>query len=97
VYLYCVGASGVRVKLGRIAIRSWYLVLPQAGHLQAIQKKHDRRIVFDPTYPVNDIRKFKECDWKAFYGDAREAVPPNAPDPRGKGVDLQLFVDSDHA
>jgi hypothetical protein len=43
------------------------------------------------------MSKFQECDWKAFYGDVKEAVPPNAPEPRGKEVDLRLFVDSDHA
>ena len=26
-----------------------------------------------------------------------EAIPPNAPDPRGKSVDLRMWVDSDHA
>ena len=26
-----------------------------------------------------------------------EAIPPNAPPPRGKVVDLHMFVDSDHA
>jgi hypothetical protein len=33
-----------------------------------------------------------------FYGDVQEAVPPIAPPClRGKDVDLQMFVDSDHA
>ena len=40
---------------------------------------------------------FKECDWKAMYGDITEANPPNAPKPRGKDVDLRMYVDSDHA
>ena len=26
-----------------------------------------------------------------------KAIPPNAPDPRGKSVDLRMWVDSDHA
>ena len=26
-----------------------------------------------------------------------EAIPPNASDPRGKSVDLRMWVDSDHA
>ena len=54
-------------------------------------------MVFDPTYPDTDMSKFKECDQKAFYGDAKEPVPPNAPKPCGKEVDLRLFVDADHA
>eukprot|EP00804_Cyclotella_cryptica_P014744 CCRYP_021054-RA/>CCRYP_021054-RA protein AED:0.43 eAED:0.43 QI:0/0/0/1/0/0/2/0/144 len=40
---------------------------------------------------------FKECSWKQFDGNVTEAIPPNAPEPRGKDVDLQMFVDSDHA
>jgi hypothetical protein len=32
-----------------------------------------------------------------MYGNVQEALPPNAPKPRGKEVDLRLFVDSDHA
>ena len=32
-----------------------------------------------------------------IYGDIKEAVPPNAPKPRGKSVVLRCFVDSDHA
>jgi hypothetical protein len=43
------------------------------------------------------MNSFKECDWKHFYDDAQEAIPPNAPAPRGKDVDLRMFVDSDHA
>ena len=41
--------------------------------------------------------QFKECDWRDFYGEVKEAIPPNAPVPRGKEIDLRLFVDSDHA
>ena len=26
-----------------------------------------------------------------------ESIPPNSPDPRGKSVDLRMWVDSDHA
>ena len=27
----------------------------------------------------------------------KEAIPPNAPKPRGKEFDMRIFVDSDHA
>jgi hypothetical protein len=98
------------VELGRIDIitevseLASYLALPRQGHLEAVfhmfnylEKKHNARIVFDPSYPTVDLTVFKECDWKAFYGDVKEAIPPNAPTPRGKDVDLRMFVDSDHA
>jgi hypothetical protein len=40
---------------------------------------------------------FKECDWKHFYGDVHEAIPPNAPPTRGKDINLHMFVDSDYS
>ena len=46
--------------------------------------KHNSRLLFDPTYPDIDIDTFDDgADWKTFYGDVTEAIPPNAPDPRG--------------
>jgi hypothetical protein len=69
--------------------------LPHEGHLEALlhlfaylNKKHDGRIIFNPSYPTIDMTVFKECDWKHFYGILHEAIPPNAPLPRGKDVDL---------
>jgi hypothetical protein len=53
--------------------------------------------VFDPTYPHVDMSDFKICDWKNFYGNVEEAIPTDAPESRGKEVDLRLYVDSDHA
>ena len=98
------------VELGRVDIitevsmLASHLAMPRDGHLEAslhifayLEEKHSSRIVFDPTYPEIDHSRFKECDWRALYGDAKEAIPPNAPEPRGKEVDLRLFVDSDHA
>jgi hypothetical protein len=98
------------VELGRIDIitevseLASYLAQPREGHLNAVfhifgylEKKHNARIVFDPSYPVIDMSVFKECDWKQYYGDVNEAIPPNAPEAQGKEVDLRLFVDSDHA
>jgi hypothetical protein len=32
-----------------------------------------------------------------MYGDVKEMIPSDAPVPRGKEVDLRLFVDSDYA
>ena len=54
-------------------------------------------MVFDPSYPAIDMSQFKKCDWKSFYPEAKEAIPTNAPEPRGKEVDIRLYVDSDHA
>ena len=34
---------------------------------------------------------------KRYYPDAEEAIPPNAPEPLGKEVQINCFVDADHA
>jgi hypothetical protein len=59
--------------------------------------KHNSRLVFDPSYPDIDQMDFKQCDWKEFYGDAVESIPPDAPESLGKDVDIRMMVDSDHA
>jgi hypothetical protein len=98
------------VELGRIDIITEvsmlvsHVALLCDGHLEALlhifvylDKKNNSRLVLDPMYPTIDSSVFKECDWKAFYGDAIKVIPPNAPVPHAKDVDLHLFVDSDHA
>ena len=60
--------------------------------------KHNSRLFFDSMYPDIDFDTFNDgAEWKTFYGDVTEAIPPNAPDPRGKSVDLRMWVDSDHS
>jgi hypothetical protein len=55
-------------------------------------------MVVDPTYPVIDHKAFNHGEsWKDFYGDVKEAMPPNAPKPIGREAVLCVFVDSDHA
>jgi hypothetical protein len=90
--------------IAEVSMLASCVAAPREGHLDAafhmfayLEKKHNSRLVIDPTYPNIDMREFKECQWKEFYGDVKEAIPPNAPAPRGKEVDLRLYVDSDHA
>jgi hypothetical protein len=98
------------VELGRIAIitevsmLSTYLCLSREGHLESffhvfayLGLHHNARVVFDPTYPAVDMGTFIKTDWKSMYGDVKEMITSDAPVPRGKEVDLRLFVDSDHA
>ena len=98
------------VELGRIdiitevSILATYMALPREGHLDAVfhvfaylKGKHNSRMVFDPTYPEIDMTTFQEHEWKSFYGNVKEAIPPGAPDPRGKEVDIRMYVDSDFA
>ena len=53
-------------------------------------------MAFDPTVPYYNETSFQECDWKEFYGEVKEAIPSNAPEPRGESVHIRMYVDSDH-
>jgi hypothetical protein len=53
--------------------------------------------VSDPTHAAVDMGIFIKTDWKSMYGDLKEMVPSDDPIPRGKEVDLRLFVYYDHA
>lgn len=99
------------VELGRIDVITEVsklascMALPREGHLDAIfylfaylKHKHNSRMVFDPCYPEIDCSKFKnDVDWTEFYGDIEEPVPRDAPEPRGKCVDMRVFCDADFA
>jgi hypothetical protein len=97
-------------ELGRIDIctevsmLSLYSAMPREGHLEAalhvfsyLKSRSNSRLIFDPMEPDVGDSNFVECDWSDFYSGASKALPPNAPKPLGKGVTLQMFVDSDHA
>jgi hypothetical protein len=85
---------------------SQHQALPRRGHLEAIYhifaylKKYENgaRIVFDPKTPHIDERVFKsQADWRDFYGDVIEELPPNMPEPKGQPVVVSCFVDANHA
>ena len=80
------------------------LSLSREGYLEAVlqifeyMKGHQNAWkVFDQTYSSPDMSMFQKHDWCDFYGDVKEAIPPNAPESRGKEVDMRIFVDSDHS
>ena len=98
------------VELGRVDIATEvsllasHVALPIMGDLQTVfhiyaylRKRHNSRLALDPSYPEIDMRVFHQADWTDFYGDVKEAIPDNAPEPRGKPIILRAFVDSDHA
>ena len=97
-------------ELGRIdilvdvAMLSRFLAAPRRGHLDqvfhiyAYLKSHDKTsMVFDDTMPYFDETRFTKCDWAEYYPGAAEAIPPNAPEIRGKSVTMTCYVDADHA
>lgn len=86
------------------------LALPRECHLQALfhlfsylNKKHNSKLVYDPTDPEIGITMFSKQDWSTSVyatgnnGDLQEAILPNLPKPRGKGMRMRCFVDSNHA
>ncbi len=109
-YQKLIGILHWAVELGRIGIHlsiallAQYLVQPRVGHLDqvfhvfAYLKAHSRsRIILDDTKPFVDETQFIKVDWTGFYPDAVEAIPPNAPQPRGRDILISYFVDADHA
>ena len=79
-----------------------YLAMPREGHLEAVihimsylKQKHNSRLVLDPYFSENDKDGFiSDVDWRPFYGDVKEAMPPSAPKSLlRKEVELCMFVD----
>ena len=80
------------------------MAMPRKGHLKAVfcvfvylNNHHNSHLVFNLCYPSMKESDFIECDWTEMYEDVREPIPPNAPEPRGCEVELQMYVDADHA
>ena len=78
-----------------------YSAAPRAGHMAAVLhlfaylKMHKRsKLVFDYSKVAHDPHPTH--DWSDFY-DAKELIPDDLPEPRGKSIQTTCFVDSDHA
>jgi hypothetical protein len=97
------------IELGRIDIHihlsmlSSFLAAPREGHLtQALHifaylKCYPcSNMVFVDKLPIVDESIFYAADWSEFYKDAQENIPLNAPEPRGKPVQMYSFCDADH-
>jgi hypothetical protein len=77
---------------------------PRQGHLWIVLrifaycKKHDEsKILFDPEEKDFDEVDWTSQDWSQFYPDIRgEVMPPNQPEARGKGVQVNMFCDAAH-
>jgi hypothetical protein len=54
-------------------------------------------VAFDPKTPVIDESAFNNgMDWKEFYGEVQEELPPKMPKPRGLRVTISAFIDALH-
>ena len=82
------------------------MALPRVGHLKALfhmfsylKTKHNGVMVFNPTVPaINESEFIYDDYWEsATYGDCKEELPPNIPQPLGIEFTMRVFVYSDHA
>ena len=44
-----------------------------------------------------DLNQFQIKDWRTFYGNVKEELPPAVPPSKGKGFIIIAYVDADHA
>jgi hypothetical protein len=107
-YQQQIGVLRWAVEIGRINIcaevsmLASYTTAPRLGHFHAMLHifafldHHPRcRLVFDDSYV--EFPPAATPDWSEFYPHAIEEIPPNAPEPLGKSVQMTCFVDADHA
>jgi hypothetical protein len=109
-YMELIGILWWIVELGRmdimidVSLLSSYTMQPRMGHLDEVfhifgYLKRNKRatIVFDASHVAWNEASFEKHDWTDFYKGAEEKLPPNAPPPRGQPVQINCFVDADHA
>ena len=86
------------VELGRVDIDvevsqiSSFLEMPCKVHMVSALHttsyliiRHNYCLVLDPSYTDINLSEFKSDEnWTAFYGEAKESKPHNAPKPLGK-------------
>jgi hypothetical protein len=109
-YQSLIGILRWATELGRIDIivetgmLSRYCVSPREGHLKQalhifayLKRCSSCSMVFDDREPSVDESIFKQCNWSMQYPDAKETIPTNMPEPRGKSVVTTCYVDADHA
>ena len=84
-------------------IISKHLGLPREGHLEQVfhivgylKRRKKLRLLFDSGYPTTNEKLFKKYDWLSFYRDAKEAIPNNMPESKGRGIVVTFFVDTNH-
>ena len=92
-----------------VSMLSSCMALPRYGHLEqlynmfAYLKRHNNtEVVYDPSEPVINMEDFPREDWTdSVYATGgavlTEPVPTDAPESRGTGFVMRLYVDADHA
>mmetsp|Transcript_11237 Transcript_11237/g.16168 ORF Transcript_11237/g.16168 Transcript_11237/m.16168 type:complete len:1367 (+) Transcript_11237:2028-6128(+) len=109
-YQSFIGTLRWAVELGRIdltfgvSLMSRFSNAPREDHMQKLLwmftyvKRHlESKLVFDPFTRDWSHYQFLNHDWSEFYPDAMETIPSNAPEPRGRAVQINMFCDAAHA
>ncbi len=72
---------------------------PRQGHLEAVysiygylKSHHKSTMVFDDGYLNWRDSDFPEYDWTDFYRNTIEDIPPNAPEPRGMPLQINVLL-----
>ena len=107
-YMQAIGILRWIVELGRVDIccevsmMAAYNACPRVGHMESVMhifsylSCHERsRLVFDDAYADHPMPE--KAEWHEFYPDATDLIPPDMPEPRGKPVQITMFVDASHA
>jgi hypothetical protein len=62
-------------------------------HIYAYLKCHEQStMVFDDNLLRFTSSNFPEFDLLDFYGDVKEAIPSNVPEPNGNPVQMNIFL-----
>jgi hypothetical protein len=87
-----------------VAMLSCYLANPREGHLSEamhvftyLKAPDCLSLIFDHQDTSVDKSHFCCGDWSQYYPDAQEAIPLNAPEPRGQSVSIPCFIDAEYA
>jgi hypothetical protein len=111
-YLQLIGIARWAIELRHIDIHHEVSLLLQyqanlrVGHLEAFyhmfayMKSHldIGCVAFDPKTPMVDELAFNNgTDWKEFYGEVQEELPPKMLKQQGQRVTISAFVDATHA
>ena len=110
-YRSMTGSLNWAISLGRFDIQyatsvlARYNAAPREGHIKAMKqifgylKKFSKaKSIVDPTLPNHGAYLSENYDnWKEFYPDAEEAIPPDIPKPVGAIARITIWVDADHA
>jgi hypothetical protein len=110
-YQGMIGTLRWLVEIGRVdishsvSIMSSFMASPRIGHVHEVlhifsrlKSRPDVVLNLDAREPIlHHNMTSSAADWSDFYPGAEEAIPPNAPQPRGLPVSSHCYVDADWA